>query len=154
MKKLIKGLIIFATIFTCCTMSLAANVEKTGQDIWTIEDLKSMLPEDERVIIKEINNYVRATKSINWSIPAGTIMKAKEEFSLEAGESVTINCSYSPSSADVDFGLVAPDNQFYYISGDNGSINCTIEVNDRGSYYLAVSNNSSNKVSVSGFVSY
>ena len=73
---------------------------------------------------------------------------------LEAGETVTINASYSPFSASVDFGLIAPDGYFYYINVKNGSINKTIRVDERGNYMLAVRNNSDDTVSVVGYVNY
>lgn len=76
------------------------------------------------------------------------------KFPLEAGETVTINASYSPFSASVDFGLIAPDGYFYYINVKNGSINKTIRVDERGNYMLAVRNNSDDTVSVVGYVNY
>ena len=74
------------------------------------------------------------------------------KFALEANETVTINASYSPSSASMDFGLVTSDGYFYYINVDNGNINKTIRVEERGNYMLAVRNNSDDTVSVVGYV--
>ena len=103
---------------------------------------------------KEIGNVARATSSVNWTIEADTAMQATTSFSLEADETVTINCSYSPRSASVDFGLIAPDGKFYYVSGSNGSINKTLRVTQRGQYYFAVNNNSDNTITVTGFINY
>ena len=91
---------------------------------------------------------------MNWTIEADTAMQATTSFSLEADETVTINCSYSPRSASVDFGLIAPDGKFYYVSGSNGSINKTLRVTQRGQYYFAVNNNSDNTITVTGFINY
>ena len=74
------------------------------------------------------------------------------KFPLEANETVTINASYSPSSSSMDFGLVTSDGYFYYINVDNGNINKTIRVEERGNYMLAVRNNSDDTVSVVGYV--
>ena len=82
------------------------------------------------------------------------LKKADIVFTMEADECVTINCSYSPRSAKVDFGLIAPDNRFYYLSGQNGSINRSIRIDKRGEYRFAVYNDSSNTVSVTGFIEY
>lgn len=101
-----------------------------------------------------IADHARATSSVNWNIDPRSTKQATTSFSLEAEETVTINCSYSPSSASVDFGLIAPDNRFYYLSGSNGSFNETLQVTQRGQYYLAIRNNSSNTVTVTGFVNY
>lgn len=73
---------------------------------------------------------------------------------LQARRTVTFNCSYSPSSASMDFGVLTPDGKFYSINGKGGSINQTLGINQAGSYAVAIRNNSSQTVSVVGFVEY
>lgn len=97
---------------------------------------------------------VRATGKFSTEIPANTAFKANSSFSLEAGEVVTIKASYTPFSASVDFGLIAPDGLFYGINTTTGSFDKSIEVDQRGSYTLAIRNNSSSTISVSGYVNY
>lgn len=97
---------------------------------------------------------IRATGRFNMEVPGGTIVKANSSFPLEAGETVTIKASYTPFSASVDFGLLAPDGYFYYINVDDGSFDETIKVDERGNYTFAVLNNSSETISVSGYVNY
>lgn len=105
------------------------------------------------------NEYVlnliitRATGSFNISIPARSKMIADTNFPMEAGETIRINASYSPDGS-VDFGLLDADGVFHFINTTNGSINETIEINERGNYRLQIRNNSSNTVKVSGFVNY
>ena len=96
----------------------------------------------------------RATGSIDATVPASSLVYAGESFPLESGETVTINCSYSPASASMDFGLVDSDGIFYSLNVTGGSINKTIRVSERGSYTLAIRNNSSSSVRVVGFVNY
>lgn len=69
---------------------------------------------------------------------------------MESRETVTFHCTYSPRSATVDFGLIAPDNKFYYLSG----IDQTVEIPERRDYYLTIRNRSSTSVEVLGFVNY
>ena len=95
-----------------------------------------------------------ATRSFNMSIPAKSKVIANSSFPLAAWETVTIKASYSPFSASVDFGLIAPDGYFYYLNADDGSFDETIKVDERGNYTFAVQNNSSKAVSVSGYVNY
>ena len=95
-----------------------------------------------------------ATRSFNMSIPAKSKVIANSSFPLAAWETVTIKASYSPFSASVDFGLIAPDGYFYYLNSDDGSFNETIKVDERRNYTFAVQNNSSKAVSVSGYVNY
>lgn len=83
---------------------------------------------------------VDATGSFNMDVPANTTVKAKSSFPLEVGEVVTIKATYSPFSASVDFGLIAPDNLFYGLNTKSGSFDEAIEVTQRGNYVLAVRN--------------
>ena len=75
-------------------------------------------------------------------------------FPLDSGETVTIKATYTPRSAGVDFGLIAPDGLFYSLPGQRGSFSETFKIDQRGSYTLAIRNNSSSTVSVSGTVTY
>lgn len=111
-----------------------------------------------KAISTEINTVYssieRASGRFSMDIPGNTIAVTDSDFPLEVGETVTINAAYSPRSASVDFGLIAPDGLFYPFRAENGSFNKTIEVDQRGYYHLAVRNNSGNAVVVSGFVTY
>lgn len=96
----------------------------------------------------------RATGPFQMTVPAKTKALANSSLPLAAGETVTIKASYTPSSASMDFGLVAPDGTFYYFNVTSGRINKTIEVSENGDYILQVRNNSSGKVEVTGTVNY
>lgn len=124
-----------------------------GENV-NLTDLESMKLNAAQLIVNDILNNSRATGSITWEIPAGATGKGKTSFPMEAGESITINCSYSPRSAGVDFGLIAPNGRYYFVAGKDGSINQTINVDMRGEYYLAIRNRSNNTVSVYGFINY
>lgn len=97
---------------------------------------------------------VLATGKFSMDVPGNTAVKAGSSFPLEVGEVVTIKATYSPFSASVDFGLIAPDGLFYGLNTTTGSFDKAIEVNQRGYYTLAVRNNSSETIKVSGFVNY
>ncbi len=97
----------------------------------------------------------RASGSFNMTVPAKSILRADKSFPLEAGETVTIKATYSPFSASVDFGLVdIKGSIIHYLTVNNGTFDKTIKVDTRGNYVFAVRNNSSNSVSVSGYVNY
>lgn len=96
----------------------------------------------------------RATGKFSMSVPANTLRKADTSFPMESGETVTINAVYSPSSAEMEFGLIGPDGRFYYFTVNNGSIQKTIKITTRGNYTLAVKNNSAKEVDVSGYVNF
>lgn len=97
---------------------------------------------------------VRATGKFDMDVPANSAVKAGSSFPLEVGEVVTIKATYSPFSASVDFGLIAPDGLFYGLNAEDGSFDNAIEVTQRGHYYLAVRNKSSEVIHVSGHVNY
>lgn len=132
-KKTLCALLACAALISCFCLPAGA-VEVTDQETITFA--------------------TRASGQFNMSIKANTIVKANTSFPLEAGEVVTIKASYSPFSASVDFGLIAPDGMFYSVNVRDGSVNQRIEVDQRGSYTLAIRNNSSRTISVSGYVNY
>ena len=96
----------------------------------------------------------RAYGSVNFSVAPKRTAVAEESFSLDAGDIVTLNCVYTPRTASVDVGLVAPDGYFYYVNNTDGTFDESIEVSERGTYTLAVRNNSSSTVSITGSVNY
>ena len=97
---------------------------------------------------------MRATGKFDMEVPANSAVKADSSFPLEVGEVVTIKATYTPFTASVDFGVIAPDGLFYGLNTTTGSFDKAIKVSQRGHYYLAVSNNSSEKISVSGYANY
>lgn len=96
----------------------------------------------------------RATGRFNMDVPANTSRKASTSFPLEAGEIVTIKASYSPFSANVDFGLIDSNGRFHYVTVTDGSVDEVVTVTERGNYTFAVRNNSKYPISASGYVNY
>lgn len=96
----------------------------------------------------------RATNKVDMTIPADSIVRTDTPLSMEAGELVTINCTYSPRTADVDFGLITPQKTFRYLPGEDGLCRQTIQISQTGNYYFAVRNNSSGQVEILGYVYY
>lgn len=97
---------------------------------------------------------IYASGRFDMDVPGKTTVKANSSFPLEIGEVVTIKATYSPFSASVDFGLIAPDGLFYSLNTKTGSFDEAIEVTQRGYYTLAVRNNSTEEIHVSGHVNY
>ena len=96
----------------------------------------------------------RATGRFSDDIPANTAIQTSTKLPLERGEVVTIRAVYSPEYADVDFGLVDSDGLFHYVNVTDGSVDTSIEVDQRGTYTFAIRNNSSFSISVSGYINY
>lgn len=101
-----------------------------------------------------VGESVYATGRFSMDVPGNTTVKANSSFPLEVGEVVTIKATYSPFFASVDFGVIAPDGLFYGLNTTTGSFDKAIKVSQRGSYYFAIRNNSSETISVSGYVNY
>lgn len=95
-----------------------------------------------------------ATGRFTITVEAGKEERARTAFSMEAGEIVTINATYTPFSANVDFGLVDENGIFHYLSGKNGSFNESIEITVRGKYTFAIRNNSDKPIEATGYVNY
>lgn len=96
----------------------------------------------------------RATNRVNITAMPNKTATIGTSLSMEADETVTINCTYSPRTADVDFGLITPRGTFVFVEGEDGNCNQTIQMSQTGDYYFAVRNNSSNDVEVLGYVYY
>lgn len=96
----------------------------------------------------------RATNRVNTTIQPDSIVRVGTSLSMEADELVTINCTYSPRTADVDFGLITPSSDFIFVRGEDGDCSRTIQVGQTGNYYFAVRNNTSRTVEVLGYVYY
>lgn len=104
-------------------------------------------PESETVI-------TRATGRFEKNIPASSIYPVCDSFILNSGDIVSYDCSYTPRDASVKFGYIAPDGYFYGFSGSNGRIDKGIRVSQRGTYTLAIWNESDEAVYVWGTVNY
>lgn len=96
----------------------------------------------------------RATDRIEATIFANKIAALGDSVSLDSGEVVTFNFTYTPKSASIKFGVIAPDGYFYGVEGSSGSIDKGIRVEQRGTYTLAIWNKSDEAVTVEGTVNY
>lgn len=126
----------------------------TRTEVISFEELSVEAVSSMSISRGQAGSMTRATSRIEWEIPSDTVMKADTAYSLEADEIVTINCTYSPRTADLDFGFITPDDTFHFTSGSNGSIKVNIQIEDTGEYYFAVRNNTSKTVEVLGYVYY
>lgn len=96
----------------------------------------------------------RATNKFDWRVQPSAASKAPTALSLESGESVTINSTFSPKKADIDFGLIDPNGQFRHAKGKDGNFEMEIQAMKSGKYCFAVRNNTDQTVAVMGFVYY
>ena len=148
-KRLICMLLVCATMI-CGSFTLAGAVQAPGDIIW-MEDMEWDLLDPSTVIYDGAAPLT--TGSVNTDIsPFST--KAISQISLKSGDALTFNCSYSPLSASMDFGVITSAGRFYHINVKEGSINQAIRISQDGSYAVAIRNNSSQTVRVVGFVDY
>lgn len=96
----------------------------------------------------------RATGQFEATISANTIRTVGDSFILNKDDVVSYDCTYTPRDASIKFGYISPDGRFYYLSGSNGSIDKGIRVGLRGTYTLAIKNESNEAVTVKGTVNY
>lgn len=98
------------------------------------------------------------TQIFGQNIAGHSISAVSPLFSLERGDFVILRYAYSflfsyrPPEATLDLGLLDSSGRFFSINVDveGGSISQTIEINETESYVVAVRNNSSQMVCVSG----
>lgn len=96
----------------------------------------------------------RATNRLDVTISAGKLLKADTPFSLEVGETVSMNFTYSPRNSSISAGLIDSNGYFYSFTENSGTMTKTIRVNKTDKYYLAFRNNSNVSVQIMGFVYY
>ena len=101
-----------------------------------------------------VNAAERASGKFDITVAAGELKLARTGFPMSAGETVKINATYMPTTADVDFGLVDKNGTFHYLKGENGIFSKNIGITVSGTYTFAVRNNSDVSVDVTGFVKY
>lgn len=159
MKRTVSAVgLVCALMVGCVGMPPAGAVESgadnTRTEVISFEELSVEVVSSMSISRGQAGSMTRATSRIEWEIPSDTVMKADTSYSLEADEIVTINCTYSPRTADLDFGFITPDDTFHFTSGSNGSIKVDIQIEDTGKYYFAVRNNTSKTVEVLGYVYY
>lgn len=94
--------LIFVCMFAVVSLSLTAAAGATdGNYIVRMEDMNCELMDMTKLEVLD-ENTTRATKSINTDIPADKTAVSDVKLPLEVGETVTINCSYSPASASIE----------------------------------------------------
>lgn len=100
------------------------------------------------------NVMPRVSGRLNYTFAADATTQVGQPFSAARGDIIKYNCTYTPKSASVDFGFIAPDGLFYSIKCTSGNINKTIELDVTGQYTLAIRNNENYAVTVTGTVTY
>ncbi len=95
----------------------------------------------------------RAAGRLDYTLSPG-ITLVGQEFFLEVGDTIKYTCTYTPKSASVDFGVIAPDGLFHFLNSTSGSIDKSFSVGLLGQYQLAIRNNASSAVTVTGTVKY
>ena len=95
-----------------------------------------------------------STGNFSLTVPANTTIDSNSTLPLDDGDTVVIRATFTPPSASVDFGIIAPNGQFYYVNVTGGVADITINITRRGNYTFAICNNSSGPISVSGYINY
>ena len=145
----------FCKALACMAVAACLGITAWAADsVVLLETLEHKTPGIVELADFSSGTSARVTGAVRTTVSANSIKAIGEDISLDAGETVTFDCTYSPSSASMDFGLVAPNGRFYYINVTGGSINKTIQIEERGTYTVAIMNNSSSAVAVTGTVQY
>lgn len=152
LKKVIALCLSCAAVIAC--LPVRADADSICQPEIYMEDMECEQINLHSAGTLENNSFLRGSDSLEGTVAAYSVSVDSRALYLTAGSALTFNCSYSPSSASMDFGVIAPNGKFYYVNVKEGSINQPIRVNQTGNYSVAIRNNSSQTVSVFGFVEY
>lgn len=127
LRKMLASFVICTLIFSCAAISAGAA---------------------------ELTVSPRASGFLDYQISAKTIMPIGDWFQVGKGDTVQYNCTYTPSSASVDFGYITPEGLFYSVNCTSGKIDRTLQLNQSGQCILAIRNNASYDIVVNGTVKY
>ena len=95
----------------------------------------------------------RSTGRLNHRLLSG-ITPITSALPFAKGDTITFDCTYSPKSASLDFGIIDSDGVFHYLECTSGSIYKSIKIDEADRYTLAIRNNASYAVTVTGTVRY
>lgn len=98
------------------------------------------------------NAPIRYQHRFRVDVPAGGMAVMRPALTLEAGDTITINATYTPMALDMDFGVIAPDGLFYSVHRTENGIHYAFEVEEAGAYTVAIRNPTSTLVDVFGLV--
>lgn len=149
LKKCWSSLLVLSLILCCMSVpAVAFDDGPIPMDELNQEEIA------DTILTWDNQSGARVTRGLDMSVAAGRLSGSSDRFSLDVGDTVTFDCVYSPASANVNYGVIAPDGRFYSLNTSSGRLNKSIRVSQRGTYSLAVRNNSTSTISVSGFVNY
>lgn len=152
LRKIWKLFVVCIIVSICFALSSAASVNNS-ESVY-LSDLSRKRLDISALEYKDSQDMLRVSGSINASISAWSGVTVDESFTLAVNDTITYNCTYTPKSASVDFGFIAPDGYFYFTNVTTGGIKKTIRVDQSGTYTLAIMNNSNSTVTVTGTVNY
>lgn len=151
--KRLCAVFLVCTIMTGAAVLPASAVETEGATLY-LEDLKYELVDWSTVQYFDYVSDSRTTALFDVELPSRQIAAMDLVLTLQASSTVRFECTYSPSSASMDFGLVDATGHFYYLSASDGNINRTIRIKTGGMYTVAIRNNSDGAVTVVGNIYY
>lgn len=142
------------SVLLCVLLLNSVNIPASALS----QESTNIIPANSVVEISDLEfvstHSARATNRLNWSIASSVTKKSSTTLDLDVNETVTFNCSFTPSSSNVYFGLIASDGSFHCSAATNGRFKGTIKVPKTDKYYLAVYNNSGSTIQVTGTISY
>ena len=131
LRKLAVSLAIFVLIFSSTTTLSGAT------EVYS-----------ETVVSPKVSN------TLDHQVPANSVTPVNGWFYASSGDRISYDCTYTPSKASVDFGVIAPDGLFYSVNCTSGTINQSIRIDQTGQCMLAIRNNASYDIVVTGTVKY
>ena len=153
MRRFICAFLVCAVIQGCIAPPVKA-AQVPGENVIQLEDLEWEWVDISAVEQWEDGIAPATIDSVNKTMSKHSMGVVVPSRFFEANSIVTFDCSYSPPSASMDFGVITSSGRFYNVNSREGSINQAIRISQSGSYSVAIRNNSAQNVTVIGTVSY
>lgn len=94
------------------------------------------------------------TYKAQWTVPARGETDSPVKVYMTSGDTFTFNLTYTPTSANMEIGVMQPNGVFLRYTRSDGKLSSTLKVTQNGIYYIKVKNNSSSSVKFSGTYSF
>ena len=128
-EKILISSISLGLVFLCCTGAIASEYSAESRDKTVLCTQVTQLQAENSPIVDSFRlDSTRATNRVDITVGAGKLTKAATPFSLETGETVCMNFTYSPKSSSISAGLIDSNGYFYSVQGSFGTMNKTIRV--------------------------
>ena len=108
--------VLLACVAMIASSVMPVNAASTQNEYICLEDMACELVEPSDLGCWKTSIIPQSQGQIDENFPAHSLCPMDSSISLAVNDIITFNCSYSPSSASMDFGVISSSGRFYHIN--------------------------------------